>query len=183
MTLIYFVWAYVTSYLCALNKSLISIFKNMIFWWFLSIFMWVSHNFDCFFCFPNPGGQNDANDGFYFSKPTNIDQVYIHRWSMWVAFKEVDGLIVSRTFIVIRKFPGPTFCKHFSWEILEPNHTAYAMVLLVIFVKVSHETHSFELRMQNTGYNCWTNDLILILKNPTHPYSCLAKVIICSELV
>ena len=29
------------------------------------------------------------------------------------------------------------------------------------------------------GYNFWTKDLILILKTLTHPYSCLAKVIIC----
>ena len=114
MTLIYFVWAYVTSYLCALNKSVISIFKNMIFWWFLRIFMWVSHNFDCFFCYPDPGGQNDANDGFYFSKPTNIDQVYIHRWSMWVAFKEVDGLIVSRTFFCHQEIPGPNILQTFQ---------------------------------------------------------------------
>ena len=33
------------------------------------------------------------------------------------------------------------------------------------------------------GYNFWTNGLILILKTPTGLYSCLAKVIICSELV
>ena len=33
------------------------------------------------------------------------------------------------------------------------------------------------------GYNIWTNDLILILKTSTRPYSCLAKFIICAALV
>ena len=33
------------------------------------------------------------------------------------------------------------------------------------------------------GFNFWTNDLILILKTPTGPYSCRANVIFCSELV
>ena len=31
-------------------------------------------------------------------------------------------------------------------------------------------------------YNFWTNALIFILKTPIRPFSCLAKVIICSEL-
>ena len=33
------------------------------------------------------------------------------------------------------------------------------------------------------GYNFWTDDLILLLKTPTPPYSCLAKINICSKLV
>ena len=33
-----------------------------------------------------------------------------------------------------------------SWEIPEPNYTAYIMFLLVLFSKVSHVTHSFETR-------------------------------------
>ena len=33
------------------------------------------------------------------------------------------------------------------------------------------------------GYNFWTEDNILLLKTFTGPYSCLAKVIFCQELV
>ena len=33
------------------------------------------------------------------------------------------------------------------------------------------------------SYNSWTNNLILILKTPTCPYSCPAEVIICIKLV
>ena len=32
-------------------------------------------------------------------------------------------------------------------------------------------------------YNFWINPLILILKTPIRPYSCLAKVIFCPEFV
>ena len=44
--LLCFVWGY---YLCALNKSVISTLKNMIFCWSLWIFMWVFPYFDWFF--------------------------------------------------------------------------------------------------------------------------------------
>ena len=39
MTLLCFVWAYVSLYLCALNKSVISIFKRMIFWWLIDFYV------------------------------------------------------------------------------------------------------------------------------------------------
>ena len=39
----------IANYLCALNKSIISMFKNIISWWFLSILMRVSHDFGGFF--------------------------------------------------------------------------------------------------------------------------------------
>ena len=39
-------------------------------------------------------------------------------------------------------------------------------------------SEQFENWHFSRGYNFWTNDLILILKNPTRPYSCLAKAFI-----
>ena len=38
-------------------------FKDTIFWWLLSIFKWVSHVFERFFCYPDsdPGRQNDVD--------------------------------------------------------------------------------------------------------------------------
>ena len=41
----------------------------------------------------------------------------------------------------------------------------------------------FENYHFSRGYNFWNNDLILILKTSTCPYSCLAKVIIYSKFV
>ena len=42
---------------------------------------------------------------------------------------------------LIRKFPGP-----FVLQTPEPNYPAYALVLLVLFKKVSHLNHYFETR-------------------------------------
>ena len=44
-----------------------------------------------------------------------------------------------------------SYSKHLSFEIPEPNHTANARFLLVLFIKVNHVTHSCETRKQNTG--------------------------------
>ena len=41
----------------------------------------------------------------------------------------------------------------------------------------------FENLHFSRGYNFWTNDLIVILKTSTRPYSCLAKDIFRSEFV
>ena len=56
-------------YLCALNRSAISIYKNMTFWWFSSVFMWVSDDLGWFFATririidtdPDPWSPNDTD--------------------------------------------------------------------------------------------------------------------------
>ena len=64
----------------------------------------------------------------------DIDKVYI------------DGPCEKLIRRSIYKLLPNNFCK-----IPEPDHTENALVLLVPFIKVSHVTHSFEMRKENPG--------------------------------
>ena len=63
------------NHFCAINKSVISMFKNMIFWWFLSILMRVSHDFGWFFAtrireakiFSDPTGSRSTSLILFFA--------------------------------------------------------------------------------------------------------------------
>ena len=55
--------------------------------------------------------------------------------------------------------------------------------LLHIYSVMQSDGISFENLQFSKGYNFCTKHLILILKTSTCPYSCLAKVIICSVFV
>ena len=64
---------------------------------------------------------------------------------MWVDHKEIDIDCLQNI------FGYQDICKHLIWDIPEPNYTAYALILLVLFLKVSHVTHSFETRKQTSA--------------------------------
>ena len=51
---------------------------------------------------------------------------------------------------------------------------------LKIYIVMQSDGNSWKI---DSFHYFWTNDLILILKTPSRPYSWLAKVIICLELV
>ena len=63
-----------------------------------------------------------------------------------------------RNYTLVSRVDTSTQCGAIRWELFENGHFS-------------------------RGYNFCTNDLILILKTPTRPYSCLAKVIRFSVLV
>ena len=60
-------------------------------------------------------------------------------------------LLLAEHFFVISR--AQSYCKHLNLEISEPNYTALVLFLLVLFLKVSYATHSFETRKQNTGFS------------------------------
>ena len=64
---------------------------------------------------------------------------------MWVIKRPIHKLLAEH-FLYSVNSRAQSYCKHLSWEILEPNYTAYAMFPLVIFIKVNHVTHTFKTR-------------------------------------
>ena len=79
-----------------------------------------------------------------------IDKVYIDRPYELLIRRSMDKLLAKH--FCNQEIPGvQSYCKHLSWEIPEPNHTVYALLLLVLFIKVSHVTRAFETSKQNTG--------------------------------
>ena len=62
-----------------------------------------------------------------------IDKVYIDGPCELLIMRSMDKLLTES-----EKSLAESYCTHLCWEISEPNHTVYVLLLLVLFIKVSH---------------------------------------------
>ena len=91
-----------------------------------------------------------------------IDWIFLlpsHCFLAWKVGSKWSGWYPARCWVEIFKIPRNSLqCDTIRWEQFENWHFSRC-------------------------YNFWTDDLILILKTPTRPNLCPAKVIVCSEFV
>ena len=95
-----------------------------------------------------------------------IDKVYIDGPCEGLIRRSIDKLLAEH-FLESGNSREKSYCRHLSWEIPEPNNTAYALFILVLFIKVSHVTHSFETRKPH-GPSMYTLSMLIIQAVPEY---------------